>query len=423
MRRNETLREQDEVDEFLKEEREKADTIEEEGTAGGNINIEEYEADEAKDVNIEYPAWMNRIDFGSKVLPVEPCMIGDTQLELIKILLLQMGINLLKMCTQFHRNFCGTIETAWQHFQMNQKFRLDLDPKVPYLGEDDDGNLIETNTEQMQDLYRQIGKPDSKDDVGEDGFINAYHGSLIFKKLLTYILKCGYAFGDLQNMFSDEHFEPLKKGDTTEEETRKSSAAREALDMQSTYVRRVIAGAYKVNAVYFFRKVDFQNTVTLNPVDILCACRPQLRRISVMHLILQNGRQLPRPLQLRLYDAIDEYNKSKQRDDQRPRWGVHMSEDLIATADTQIPPDVRREIDASAKGKSRATPKPSATTSARSSPSTSSVHPEETAHTPKQSPALPPWRGGKDHGKGSRTFSHRGGDWNYTGQNYGRRNW
>jgi len=289
---------------------------------------------------------MNRIDFGSKVLPVEPCMIGDAQPELIKILLLQMGINLLKMYKQFHGNFCGTIETAWQHFQMNQKFRLDLDPKVPYLGEDDDGNLIEPNTEQMQDLYRQIGKPDSKDDVGEDGFINAYHGSLIFKKLLTYILECGYAFGDLQNIFSEEHIEPLKKDDTTEEETRKSSAAREALDMQSTFVRRVIAGAYKVNAVYFFRNVDFQNTATLNPVDILCACRPQLRRISVMHLILQNGRQLPRPLQLRLYDAIDDYNKSKQRDDQRPRWGVHMSEaHLFAIADTQIPPDVRREID------------------------------------------------------------------------------
>ena len=127
---------------------------------------------------------------------------------------------------------------------------------------------------------------------------------------------------------------------------RKSATAREALDRQSTFVRRVIAGAYRVNAVYFFRNVDFQNTATLNPVDILCACRPQLRRISVMHLILQNGRQLPRPLQLRLYDAIDDYNKSKQRDDQRPRWGVHMSEaHLFAIADAQIPPDVRREID------------------------------------------------------------------------------
>ena len=249
---------------------------------------------------------MNRIDFGSKVLPVEPCMIGDAQPELIKILLLQMGMNLLKMYKQFHRNFCGTFETAWQHFQMNQQFRLDLDPKVPYLGEDDDGNLIEPSDEQMQDLYHQIGRPESKDDVGEDGFVNAYHGSLIFKKLLTYILECGYVFDDLQNMFSDEHTEPLKKGDTAEEETRKSSAAREALDRPSTFVRRVIAGAYRVNAVYFFRNVDFQNTATLNPVDILYACRPHLRRISVMHLILQNGKQLPRPLLFRLYDAIDD---------------------------------------------------------------------------------------------------------------------
>ena len=418
------FREQDEVDEFLNEEREKGDTIDEEGAAGRDINIEEYEAGEAENVTIEYPAWLNRIDFGSKVLPVEPCMIGDAQPELIKILLLQMGINLLKIYKQFHRNFCGTIETAWQHFQLNQEFRLDLDPKVPYLGEDDEGNLIEPSDEQMQDLYRQIGKPDARDDVGEDGFVSAYHGSLIFKKLLTYILECGYVFGDLQNIFSEEIVGPLKKDDTTEEETRKSSVAREALDIQSSFVRRVIAGAYKVNAVYFFRNVDFQNTVTLNPVDILCACRPHIRRIAVMHLILQNGRQLPRPLQLRLYDAIDEYNKSKQRDDQRPKWGIHMSEaHLIAIADTQIPHDARREADTSAKGKSKATPKPSAVSGARSSPSASSGHPREAAPTPKQAPSQPPWREGQDQGKGGKSYSHRGGDWNYPGRNYGRWNW
>ena len=414
------FRGQDEVDQYLNEQREEAETVEEEGTAGGDINIEEYQAGEAVDADIKYPAWMNRIDFGSKVLPVEPCMIGDAQPELIKILLLQMGVNLLRIYKQFHRNFCSTYETAWQHFQTNQKFRLDLDPKVPYPGEDDEGNLIEPSVEQMKDLYRQVGRPDSKDDVGEDGFVNAYHGSLIFKKLLIYVLECGYAYSDLQHMFSDEHFEPLKKGDTTEEETRKSSTARDALDAQSTYVRRIIAGAYKVNAVYFFRNVDYQNTVTLDPVDIVCACRPQIRRISVLHLILQNGKRLPQPLQLRLYDAIDDYNKSKQRDDQRPKWGIHMSDaHLTAIADTQIPPEARREIDASAKGKAKAAPKPSA----RSTHSASSTRPEEAARVPKQPPTPPPWQGGKDHGKGSRTPSHRGGDWNYTGQYYGRRNW
>ena len=266
------------------------------------------------------------------------------------------------------------------------------------------------------------GRPEHKDDVGEDFFVNAYHGSLVFEKLLTYILECGYVFDDLQNMFSDENTEQLKKGDTAEEEMRKSSAAREALDRQSTFVRRVIAGAYRVNAVYFFRNVDFQNTATLNPVDILCACRPHLRRISVMHLILQNGKQLPRPLLFRLYDAIEDYNKSKQRDDQRPRWGIHMSEaHLIAIADTQIPQEVRREFSASAKGKSKAAPKPSAVASAKSSSSATTTRPEA-APTPKQTPTSPPWKGGKDHGKGGRTYSHRGGDWIYTGY-YGKRNW
>ena len=82
------FREQDEVDEFLNEEREQTDESDDEETEGGEINIEEYEAGEAHDAVVEYPAWLKRIEFGSKVLPIEPCTIGDAQPELIKILLL-----------------------------------------------------------------------------------------------------------------------------------------------------------------------------------------------------------------------------------------------------------------------------------------------------------------------------------------------
>ena len=44
----------------------------------------------------------------------------------------------------------------------------------------------------MRELYRQVGNPNSREDIGEDGFVNAYHGSLIFKRLVIYILECGY---------------------------------------------------------------------------------------------------------------------------------------------------------------------------------------------------------------------------------------
>ena len=407
------FREQDEVDEFLNEEREQAEKNDDEETEGGEVNIEEYEADEARDAVIEYPAWLKRIEFGSKVLPVEPCMIGDAQPELIKILLLQIGLNILRIYRIFQRNFCGTYEAAWQHFQLNQKFRLDLDPKVPYLGVDADGNLIEPTAQQMRELYSDVGKPDQKDDIGEEGFVNAYYGAIVFKRLVTYTLECGYTFDDLQNLFVDENIAQLTKGDTTEEEMRKAANAREALDRQATLVRRIIAGAYKVNAVYFFRNVDFQNTITLNPVDIVCALRPQLRRISVLHLILQNGRQLPRPLLTKLYDAIEDYNNIKQRDDQRPRWGIHMSEaHLTAIADTPVPPD--RERVTPAAGKSKAAPKPSNVAKAKASSSTS-WRTAEAAPPPKQAPVPPPQKGGKDYGKGSRSYSHRGGDWNQQG--------
>ena len=106
------FREQDEADEFLNEEREQAEENDDEETEGGEINIEEYEAGEAHDAVVEYPAWLKRIEFGSKVLPIEPCTIGDAQPELIKILLLQIGLHILRIYRIFQRNFCGNCETA-----------------------------------------------------------------------------------------------------------------------------------------------------------------------------------------------------------------------------------------------------------------------------------------------------------------------
>ena len=419
------FRKRDEVDEYLTEEREKAETIEEEGANDANIDIGEYHAGEERNVIIEYPAWMKRVEFGSKVLPSEPCQIGDAQPDLIKILLLQIGSNILRIYRHFQRNFCDDIECGWQQFQRNPRYRLDLDPRVPYLGEGDDGFLIEPTDDQMRELYQEVGNPNTRDDMGEEGFTNAYHGSLVFKKLVTYILECGYEFSDLQVLFGDENIQPLVKGDTAEEEMRKST--RNSLDAQSTFIRRVIAGAYQVTAVYFFRNVDYQAAVTLNPVDILCACRPQLRRIAVMHLILQNGQRLPGPMLNRLCDAIEDHNKRKRRDGQRPRWGAHMTDAHVAAiAYMPTAEDVRRTAEAKAK----AVPKPSATHVAGPSHSASSTDAGEAAPLPKQAPKAPPkepppWREWENRGAGRGTPSHRGGDWNwnYTGRNYGNRGW
>ena len=382
------FREQDEVDEFLNEEREQAEENDDEETEGGEINIEEYEAGEAHDAVVEYPAWLKRVEFGSKVLPIEPCTIGDAQPELIKILLLQIGLHILRIYRIFQRNFCGSCETAWQHFQQNKKFRMDLDSKVPYLGEDENGELIEPTAQQMRELYHEVGRPDHKDDIGEEGFVNAYYGAIVLKRLVVYTLECGYTYEDLLNIFVDEDIEKLAKYDTSSDEMRKAANAREALDRQDTLVRRIIAGAYKVNAVYFFRNVDFQDMITLNPVDIVCALRPPLRRISVLHLILQNGRKLPRPLLQKLYDAIEDYNNIKQRDDQRPRWGIHMSEaHLIAIADTPVPADRERVTPVAGKSKAapKAAPKLGSVAKAKAS-STAPWRTVEAAPPPKQAP-------------------------------------
>ena len=242
--------------------------------------------------------------------------------------------------------------------------------------------------------------------------MNAYQGYLIFRRLATYLLECGYTPNDLKEKFGGEQFEGLLQDDTPEEEARKTLRARGSLEMQPTFVRRVNAGAFNVNAVYVFRAVNFENTIYIDPVDLICACRPQLRRVAVLHLI-QHEKILPKPMLIRLYKAIDDYNRYKQREGQRPNWGLHMTEaHILAIADAPVPPDALRELAAKAKAKPavKPSPKPSAsTTSSHSAASSGS-----TTHRPKQPPTPPPGRGGgKDYGG-------KGAGWNYTGGGYRR---
>ena len=201
--------------------------------------------------------------------------------------------------------------------------------------------------------------------------------TLIFKTPVTYLLECGYTSNSLKEKFGEEQFEGLHQDDTPEEEARKTLGARDSLEMQSTFVRRVIAGAFGVNAGYFFRPVNYENTIYIDPVDLICACRAQLRRVAVLHLILQNEKILPRPMLIRLCKAIDDYNRYKQREGQRPNWGLHMTEaHILAIADTPVPSGILRELTAKAKAKPtvKPSPKPSAspgTTTSSHSPASS----------------------------------------------------
>ena len=377
-----------------------------------------------------------RIDYGSKVLPIEACAIGDAQPELIKILLLQMGNNLLRIYRHYCLNFCeNSIGTAWQHFQKNNAYRFDLDPKVPYLGEDEFGDPKEPTEEQMRELYWNICNPADKNDLGPDGFTWAYYGSLVYKKLITYILEGGYTHTDIQNELGEGIGGTYGMKDTAEEEKKKSEEARIKIDGQAYFVRRIIAGAYGVNAVYFFRKVDYQNSITLNPVDILCASRPQCRRIAVMHLIIQNGMQLPQALMDKFTDAIDAYNKSKKRDNQRPKWGTHLSEHHVAAIANFAAGNAPQQ-----GPKAKSMPKPSAKPSGQSYTATSSSGSGYIAPTPKQVPQppppnkggkgkgkeereVPPWREHEHRGRGRDAPSHRDWNWNQSWQNRDNRGW
>lgn len=144
---------------------------------------------------------------------------------------------------------------------------IDLDPKIPYLGVNDEGELIEPQEYHLRAQYQKVGIPAHADDLGEDGFIRSYRGSLNSKKLVIYVLECGYYTpDDFREIFSSRG-QRLNPKDTKEDE----EAAHDQMEDQSIFMRRVIAGAFDVNGVYFFRNVNYANTVFHDPLDILCA--------------------------------------------------------------------------------------------------------------------------------------------------------
>ena len=257
--------EKDEVDEFLdgeKKETEEKDAAEEE-----EMDVGKFEGGKVRDA-MEFPKWMERVQFGSKIPPgLNSCILGDARPDLINLLLLAIGSNVAQILQNFHRNYCGPIEEIWRQFQPHGELRIDLDPKIPYLGVNDEGELIEPQEYHLRAQYQKVGIPAHADDLGEDGFIRSYRGSLNSKKLVIYVLECGYYTpDDFREIFSSRG-QRLNPKDTKEDE----EAAHDQMEDQSIFMRRVIAGAFDVNAVYLFRNVNYANTVFHDPLDILCA--------------------------------------------------------------------------------------------------------------------------------------------------------
>eukprot|EP00435_Cladocopium_sp_Y103_P073251 s103_g43.t1 len=298
-------RERDGVHEYL--EQQKAESDQAKGATSGVRDAQEC------------PAWMRRVQFGSKVLPEEPCIVGDAQSELIHIVILMVANNLSVFLARHYGLFCERVGKLASAHREKPGERLDLDPKIPFLGVDPNGELIEPTDQQLEEHYQNNMNKKSKHDQGVDGYIRSYHGSLVFKKLANYILECGNTAEDFKAHFALD--DPMRRHWTKETATQEEAAYELAtvhLAEQSRFMRRVIAGAYDATAVYF-RNKQFINTVYMNPVDLLCACRADYRRLAVIHMCLQNGLIVPRALQQRLYDAIQESNQRKNRETQRPQ--------------------------------------------------------------------------------------------------------
>eukprot|EP00435_Cladocopium_sp_Y103_P008068 s733_g2.t1 len=328
---------------------------------------------------------MERVQWGTKVSPIEPCVIGDAQSELIYLMILMIANNINSIYPRFYNRFCEGKKKLIDSFNKNDgNWRLDLDPRIPYLGEDQHGNLIEPTEEQLETCYEQHIKG-TESDIGLDGYILSYYGSSHMKRFVGYIMECGYTPGDLKKHFGKEGSGAIHRKAATETEQEEDMAYKRAVgDMheQSRMMLRFSAGAFGANAIYFFRNQQYINTIYLNPLEILCVFRSKFRRIAVINMCLQHNPVMPRALQQKLYDAIKLWNERKQRDQQRPRWGTHLAiPHILALSDIDIPAEFTA-TQAAAKAKPAAKARPSgepATSSAPPAPASSVRPPTPTA--------------------------------------------
>eukprot|EP00435_Cladocopium_sp_Y103_P059119 s290_g21.t1 len=160
---------------FLRAEQEKAD---EEYAKRADSDQARYAASGAHDVVDVHHRWMERAQWGTKTPPVEPCIIGDAQSELI---LLMIANNVNSIYPRFYSLFCEGKKKLIDAFNKNDwNWRLDLDPKVPYLGEDQNGVPIEPTEQQLEECYNTYIKG-TKSDIGLDGYLLSYRGTFHMK--------------------------------------------------------------------------------------------------------------------------------------------------------------------------------------------------------------------------------------------------
>eukprot|EP00435_Cladocopium_sp_Y103_P033986 s3204_g8.t1 len=247
----------DDVDEYLEEARQKA-----------NAENEKAEGEEAKFTTSgvrdaqHHPKWMKRIEFGSKVLPEAPCITGDAQSELIHIIILMMANNLAVFLQRHCGFWCEDVKKlASAHAAKDQMWRMDVDPKIPFLSKNENGDIIEPTDQQLEEHYDEHGNTETKHDLGKDGYVRSYHGSFIFKKLANYVLECGYTPEEYKNIFSSGSIRRKIATETIDDEEDAYQRATTDLAEQSRFMMRfIIAGAFNANAVCFFRNANSTST-------------------------------------------------------------------------------------------------------------------------------------------------------------------
>ena len=247
-------------------------------------------------------------------------MIGDAQPDLIKILLLQIGVNLYFMIKDFQMDFCGKIDVIWKHFQRHSTFRIDPIPwRRPWKE-----TSLSHRTSKWENFIVKWGTPEAKKTSEKTASwtltMDPSSSRFLWRTLRMWI--------HIQWPQRIRWRRAVRR--TT---TGWHSWGRSTKDSQSKRQSWIAIDLRQKGGSWSFRCKSGLHLLELwtmrtyiDPVDIICACRPQLRRVAVLHLILQNGKVLPRPMLLRLYKAIDDYNRYKKREGQRPKLGLHMTE-------------------------------------------------------------------------------------------------
>eukprot|EP00435_Cladocopium_sp_Y103_P057086 s618_g19.t1 len=158
----------------------------------------------------------------------------------------------------------------------------EYDTYIPYVGDDEHGELREPTTEEHKAAFQKNAKNSLLGGRDIEMYLRGIEGNKIFCKIMKYLIQTGITPEFIAKKLSDV-------ADADDED--KPDIRREV----TNFVRKMIAGAFAVKSYDYFRVThpNREDHIHMDPVSLACAVVERARTFAVLYTINKIGLGMP----------------------------------------------------------------------------------------------------------------------------------